>query len=67
MIRDWKTACAVGVLLNNIVKHMKEQKEKKSYRVRGFRLNDATWEKLKEKRGGVSWNKFLLTVVSNLK
>lgn len=38
----------------------KRQREKTSYRVRGFRLKDETWEKLKAKRNGVSWNKFLL-------
>jgi len=44
---------------------MKEkQKERTSYRVRGFRLHDETWEKLQKKRGGVSWNKFLLELVN---
>lgn len=43
---------------------MKEQKEKQSYRVRTVRAHDETWEKLQAKRGGVSWNKFLLELVN---
>lgn len=44
-----------------------KQREKISYRVRGFRLNDDTYEKLKAKRNGVSWNKFLLSLLDKKK
>jgi len=43
---------------------MKEQKEKQSYKVKSLRVHEETWEKLQKKRGGVSWNKFLLELVN---
>lgn len=42
---------------------MKEQRERQSYSVKTVRVHDETWKLLKEKRGKVSWNKFLLELV----
>lgn len=38
-------------------------KEKNKDRVRPIRMSDETWKEIQKKRGGVSWNKFLLTLI----
>lgn len=36
----------------------KKQKEKKHYKVYGFRLHDGTVELMKKLKGGISWNRY---------
>ena len=42
---------------------MNEEEKHKKYKPFSMRLNKKTIEKLKEARGGVSWNKFLLELL----
>lgn len=42
---------------------MKTQKEYKEYPVRGFRIDDRTWDKLKKLRKKQSWNMFFLELI----
>ena len=45
---------------------MAQEQEKIRYKTRPIRMDDRTWEKLKNLKikSGVSWNKFLLELVS---
>ena len=41
----------------------KKKKEYKEYPVRGFRLNDKTYDELKKLKGRESWNIFFIELI----